>query len=102
MAAGDSNPSFEGSWTDDSGIVWRRKGKRGRVLDDRRVRSLLHRDGVPLVVWESFETREYEAAEAKKAAASRLGVGTSSPDDVHASEWLAPDGRLLLMLEHLC
>ena len=102
MAEGESNPSAEGSWTDRCGVVWRRKGKRGRVLEERRVQSLLRREDVPLVVWQSFETCQYDDPSAKEAAAKRLrGLGMAD-DDVHASEWLAEDGRMLLMLEHLC
>jgi hypothetical protein len=102
MVEGQRNPSFEGSWTDDRGEVWKRKGKRGRVLEDRRIRSLLHREDVPLVVWQSFETFRYDDPPAKEAAALRLSSSGTWDHDVHASEWLADDGRLLLMLECSC
>lgn len=62
MVDGKRNPSFEGSWVDESGHTWRRKGKRGRVIEDRRVRTLLRRDDVPLVMWRSFETTLYDDA----------------------------------------
>ena len=102
MAEGDRNPSSEGSWTDGSGDTWRRKGKRGRVLESRRIRSLLRRDDVPLVVWQSFETTLYDDVPAKLAAADELGDLAADNSDIAASEWLAEDGRLLLMLEHYC
>lgn len=102
MAEGDHNPSYEGSWTDESGDSWRRKGKRGRVLETRRIRSLLRRDDVPLVVWQSFDTTLYDEVPAKLAAADQLGDLAAENGDVLASEWSAEDGRLLLMLEHFC
>lgn len=72
MAEGAYNPSAEGSWTDEVGDVWRRKGKRARVLEDRRIRSLLRRDDVSLVVWQSFETSKYDDPPSKEAAAQEL------------------------------
>jgi hypothetical protein len=97
------NPSYVGSWVDEVGETWRRKGKRGRVLDGRRVRSLLRRDDVPLVVWWSFETTRYDDAAAKLAAAEDLRSSADRQDeDIVASEWQAEDGRLLLMLERRC
>lgn len=102
MLEDNHNPSFEGSWVDESGHTWRRKSKRGRVLEDRRVRTLLRRDEVPLVVWRSFKASRYDDAAAKSAAADELRAGAAHEDDIVASEWQAEDGRLLLMLEHHC
>lgn len=102
MAEGECNLSAEGWWTDGAGDVWRRKGKRGRVLEVRRVQSLLRRDDVPLVAWQSFETSQYDDPPAKEAAARRARGPGVVDSDVHASEWLAADGRMLLMLEHFC
>lgn len=102
MAEGDHNPSFDGVWTDGTGLLWRRKGKRERVLEDRRVRSLLRRHDVALVVWWAFETTLYDDPVAKAAAADELIASAGRSDDVHASEWQTEDGRLLLMLERYC
>lgn len=102
MAEGEHNPSFEGSWTDESGDVWRRKGKPGRALEERRIQSLLRRADVPLVVWEAFETFTYDDPSAKEAAAKRVRVAGAADRDVRASEWQTEDGRMLLMLEHFC
>lgn len=102
MAVGDSNPSRSPSWSDEIGHVWHRKGKRTRGLSETRTRSLLDRDDVPLVVWESFETYRYDAPADKVSAASALRAAAASPDDVVAHEWTSEDGRVLLMLEHLC
>jgi hypothetical protein len=102
MAVGDSNPSAEGSWTDGSGVVWRRKGTRGYRLPERRVRSLLRRAGVPLVVWQSFETEQHVDPASKVVAADALYGLADRPGDVVAHEWESDDGRRLLMLEHLC
>lgn len=102
MAAGDTNPSHQGSWTDAVGQVWRRKGKRGYRIPERRVRTLLRRDDVPLVVWQSFETEQFDEPAAKAEAAEALFRMAEQPDDVVAHEWTTRDGRLLLMLEHFC
>lgn len=102
MVEGERNPSFEGLWVDDSGRVWLRKGKRGRVLEDRRVRTLLRRDDVPLVVWRSFEATCFTDAAVKQVASEDVRVSVAHDDDVVASEWRAEGGRLLLMLELLC
>lgn len=96
------NPSFEGSWTDERGRVWNRKGKRGRVLEERRIRTLLRREDVPLVVWQSFEATWYDDVAAKLEGAHRATAGVGNDVDVVASEWTATDGRLLLMLERFC
>ncbi len=102
MVEGKHNPSYEGTWVDESGNAWLRKGKRGRVLDRRRVRTLLRRDDVPLVVWRSFKTATYDDVATKSAAADGLLAPAVDADDVVASEWQGEDGRLLLMLEHHC
>lgn len=102
MAAGEHNPSYEGSWVDASGNIWRRKGKRGHVLEDRRVRTLLRRDDVPLVVWRSFEATKHDDVGAKLAAADGLRATADDSEDVVASEWKTEDGSVLLMLEHHC
>lgn len=102
MAKGDHNPSFEGVWTDASGHLWRRKGKRGRILEVRRVRSLLRSDEVPLIIWRSFETTRYDDPTAKEAAVDKLYPLDGPTGDVVASEWLDDDGAVLLMLEQHC
>lgn len=95
------NPSYEGTWVDQVGHTWRRRGKRGHVLEDRRVRSLLQRADVPLVVWQSFVTVTYDDVTAKKDAADTLWNSTDD-EDVRATEWESEDGRRLLMLEQFC
>jgi hypothetical protein len=95
------NPSYEGTWIDRVGNSWRRKGKRGHVLEDRRVRSLLRRADVPLVIWRSFESVSYDDVTAKVNAASALRASTHD-GDIRASEWESDDGRRLLMLEDFC
>lgn len=102
MADGRHNPSYEGSWTDEYECAWRRKGKRGHILDPRRVKTLLRRDDVPLVVWRSFQTTRYEDVAAKLAAAEDLQATADDWQDVVATEWQGDDGRVLLMLEHHC
>jgi len=97
-----ANPTVEGSWTDELGLVWHRKGKRGRALEERRIRTLLRRADVPLVVWQSFEVTRYDDVAAKLEAAREAGATDARNDDVVASEWTAADGRLLLMLERSC
>jgi hypothetical protein len=95
------NPSSEGTWVDDEGKTWRRKGKRGHVLEDRRVRSLLRQEDVPLVIWRSFETASYDDITAKRDADIALRA-TTGERDIRASEWESQDGRRLLMLEDFC
>lgn len=102
VVKGEHNPSFEGSWVDRRGQTWTRKGKRGRVLEERRVRSLLRREDVPLVVWQSFETTRHDAVAAKASAVDALGGLGQLRKDVVASEWLADGGQTLLMLEIHC
>jgi len=95
------NPSAEGTWVDPAGTTWRRRGKRGHALEDRRVQSLLRRPGVPLVIWESFEAASYDDV-AAKVDADRVLRASTDDRDIHASEWESDDGNRLLMLEHLC
>jgi len=95
------NPSYEGTWVDRFGNTWRRKGKRGHLLEDRRVRSLLRREDVPLVIWRSFETVSYDDVAAKLDADTVLRASTDG-GDVRASEWESEEGRRLLMIEDLC
>lgn len=102
MAEGDYNPSYEGVWIDASGRLWRRKGKRGRIIEARRVRSLLRRDDVPLIIWRSFETTQYDGPIAKAAAVDELDALGGPSDDVVASEWRDEDDCVLLMLEQHC
>lgn len=102
MAEGDHNPSFEGPWTDASGRLWRRRGKRGRIVEARRVGSLIRRDGVPLIIWRSFEATQYDDPTAKVTAAEELNASIGPRDDLVASEWLDDDGSVLLMLEVHC
>jgi hypothetical protein len=97
-----SNPSFEGTWVDQSGTTWRRRGKRGRTLEERRVRSLLRRADVPLVVWQSFDSTMVFDPPAKLDAAAALSIGPKRRDDIVASEWQNDDGSLLLMFEVFC
>jgi hypothetical protein len=95
------NPSFEGTWIDEHGHSWRRKGKRGRVLEDRRIRTLLSRDDVPLIVWRSFEVTAHNDVTAKLAVWDQLRR-TVAHDYLSASEWQGDGGGVLLMLEHHC
>lgn len=95
------NPSYEGTWVDPVGKTWRRRGKRGHALEDRRVRSLLRREDVPLVIWRSFETASYDDVTAKLDADNALRTSTDGRD-IRASEWESEDGRRLLMLEDCC
>ncbi len=94
------NPSYEGTWVDEVGNIWRRKGKRGHILEDRRVRSLLRREDVPLVIWRSFETASFDDVNAKLDADNALRASTDG--DIRPSEWESDDGRRLLMLEDFC
>lgn len=53
-------------------------------------------------MWQAFETVRYEEPAAKAAAGRDLRASSERDDDVIASEWLAEDGRRLLMVEHHC
>ena len=102
MSPGDTNPSHQGAWTDGSGQVWHRKGKRSHRLSPPRVQTLLRRADVPLVVWRSFETEQYLHPDAKAAAVDGLIRLADSAEDLEAHEWTTEDGRVLLMIEHHC
>jgi hypothetical protein len=95
------NPSYEGTWVDPVGTTWRRRGKRGHVIEGRRLRALLRREDVRLVVWRSFETASYDEVTAKMDADNALRTSTVD-GNVRASEWESENGRRLLMLEDLC
>ena len=82
--------------------MWHHKGKRGDVLPERRLRTLLRRADVPLVVWQSFEIETFVDPVEKAAAVDALHASAARSDDVVAREWKTDDGRLLLMLEHFC
>lgn len=82
--------------------TWRRKGKRGHIVEARRVRSLLRKDDVPLITWRSFEVTQYDDATARVTAAEELNASIGPRDGVVASEWLDDDGSVVLMLEVHC
>ena len=72
------------------------------MLDEKRVRSLLRREGVPLATWVAGIVEWADTVDAKAEAAQRLYADAVRPDDVVASEWEAADGTVCLLLEHHC
>jgi hypothetical protein len=94
------NPGANKSWTDPQGRTWKRRGE--DWLDDKRIRALLRRDGVPMATWWAGAVMFYGTAEEKQAAANRLLDVAERPEDVVASEWKGFDGTVLLLLEHHC
>jgi hypothetical protein len=96
------NPGSGKHWTDGLGRVWHRRGTAAQGIDPKRARTLLRRDGVPLVTWQAGEIEWIEGHQAKAAAAEALHALAAHADDVVAWEWVSDDRTHLLMLEHWC
>jgi hypothetical protein len=96
------NPGSVKVWMDADGCVWERRGRVSDRLDEKRVRTLLRRAGVPLATWAAGVIEWAHTPDAKATAAERLYSGAARPDDVVASEWKSTEGTVLLLLEHYC
>lgn len=94
------NPGSTREWVDATGRRWTRRGT--TWPDERRTRTLLRRERVPLATWSAGEVAFYEAVAEKRAAADGLRDAARSRTDVVASEWESDDGTVLLLLEHHC
>lgn len=96
------NPSSVKEWTDHRGRIWRRRGGRGELLDEKRTRRLLRSKDVSLVTWWAGVVEWFDDPADKESAAIALYERAVHPDDVFTSEWKNEDSDHLLMLEHFC